>query len=142
MGLHLGRRILVKKEIVVVGAVITDQQKVLCALRGEQMALPGMWEFPGGKLEPGETDAQALVREINEELECQVCIGERITSTRHEYNFGFVTLTTYYAQVVSGTPSTTEHAELRWVAAAELDQLNWAPADIPAVELIMSELAR
>lgn len=131
-----------KKEIVVVGAVITDQQKVLCALRGEQMALPGMWEFPGGKLEAGETDAQALVREINEELECQVSIGERITSTRHEYTFGFVTLTTYYAKIESGNPITTEHAELRWVAATELDQLNWAPADIPAVELIMSEIVR
>lgn len=131
-----------KKEIVVVGAVITDQQMVLCARRGEQMALPGMWEFPGGKLEPGESDAQALVREINEELECEVEIGGRITSTRHEYDFGFVTLTTYFAKIVSGTPITTEHAELRWVPAAELNILDWAPADIPAVELIMNEPVR
>ena len=131
-----------KKEIVVVGAVITDQEMVLCALRGEQMALPGMWEFPGGKLEAGETDAQALVREITEELECQVEIGEQITSTRHEYDFGFVTLTTYFAKILSGTPNTTEHAELRWVPAAELNVLDWAPADIPAVELIMSGLVQ
>lgn len=131
-----------KREIVVVGAVITDQKMVLCALRGEQMALPGMWEFPGGKLEAGETDAQALVREINEELECQVEIGERITSTRHEYDFGFVTLTTYFARIVAGTPITTEHAELRWVPATELNSLDWAPADIPAVELIMGELVQ
>lgn len=130
-----------KKEIVVVGAVITDGQLVLCAQRGADMALPGMWEFPGGKLEQDETDQQALVREIAEELECEIQVGERITTTRHEYDFGFVTLTTYYATVTTGTPVTTEHAELRWVEASNLDSLEWAPADIPAIELIKKNLA-
>ncbi|XBH22650.1 (deoxy)nucleoside triphosphate pyrophosphohydrolase [Jonesiaceae bacterium BS-20] len=130
-----------KKEIVVVGAVITDGKLVLCAQRGSDMALPGMWEFPGGKLEQGETDQQALVREIAEELECEIQVGNRITTTRYEYDFGFVTLTTYYATVTTRSPVTTEHAELRWVEAPSLDALEWAPADIPAVELIKRELA-
>lgn len=130
-----------KKEIVVVGAVITNGSLVLCAQRGADMALPGMWEFPGGKLEQDETDQQALIREITEELACKIDVGEKITTTRHEYAFGFVTLTTYYATIVSGDPVTTEHEELRWVDASVLDSLDWAPADIPAVEQIKIDLS-
>lgn len=102
------------------------------------MSLPGMWEFPGGKIEPGESPREALVREMKEELLCTVEIGEQVETTRHEYDFGFVTLTTFYATLIDGEPQLTEHSEIRWIDAADLDSVEWAPADIPAVETIMA----
>ncbi|MEH6781275.1 MAG: (deoxy)nucleoside triphosphate pyrophosphohydrolase [Rhodoglobus sp.] len=125
-----------KKQIDVVGAVIVRDDLVLCAQRGPGGALPGMWEFPGGKIEAGETARDALAREITEELECEVAVGELITTTTHEYDFGIVVLTTFYCELLSGTPVLTEHAEVVWLSPAELSALEWAPADIPAVELI------
>lgn len=127
-----------KKEINVVGAVVTNDGKILSAQRSESMSLPGMWEFPGGKIEPGETPRAALVREMQEELLCTVEIGDQVASTRYEYDFGFVTLTTFYATLVDGEPRLTEHSEIRWIDAADLDSVEWAPADVPAVETIMA----
>ncbi|ACZ32080.1 NUDIX hydrolase [Xylanimonas cellulosilytica DSM 15894] len=130
-----------KKQINVVGAVVIDQGLILCAQRGPQGSLAGMWEFPGGKIEPGESPREALKREINEELRCVVEVGERVETTSHEYDFGVVTLTTHYCELVSGTPTLTEHSDVRWLPPAELDTLRWAPADIPAVEKIQADLA-
>lgn len=127
-----------KKEIDVVGAVVTNEGKILSAQRSRSMSLPGLWEFPGGKIEPGETPRAALVREMQEELLCTVEIGDEVASTRHEYDFGFVTLTTFYATLVEGEPQLTEHSEIRWIDAVDLDSVEWAPADIPAVETIMA----
>jgi 8-oxo-dGTP diphosphatase len=126
----------VKKQINVVGAVIVREGLILCAQRGPTGALPGMWEFPGGKIEAGETPHDALAREITEELECEVAVGELITTTTHEYDFGVVVLTTFYCELLSGTPVLTEHAEVVWLSPGELNSLEWAPADIRAVELI------
>lgn len=125
-----------KKQISVVGAVIVREGLILCAQRGPGGDLPGMWEFPGGKIEAGETPHDALAREIAEELECEVAVGELITTTTHEYDFGIIVLTTFYCELLSGTPVLTEHSEVRWLSRAELSALGWAPADIPAVELI------
>jgi 8-oxo-dGTP diphosphatase len=125
-----------KKQINVVGAVIIKDGVVLCAQRGPNGSLGGMWEFPGGKIEPGESSRQALEREIIEELECQVKVGEEVTTTRHEYDFGVVTLTTFYCELIEGFPVLTEHEEVRWLLPSELDSVTWAPADIPAVEII------
>ncbi|WP_231444674.1 (deoxy)nucleoside triphosphate pyrophosphohydrolase [Brevibacterium zhoupengii] len=130
-----------KKEINVVGAVVVDRGKILSAQRSESMSLPGMWEFPGGKIEPGETPRAALVREMQEELLCTVEIGDEVATTRYEYDFGFVTLTTFYAILVDGEPQLTEHSEIRWIDAADLNSVEWAPADVPAVETIMAAYA-
>lgn len=100
-----------------------------------------MWEFPGGKIELGESPREALQREIDEELLCQVSVGEEVVATTHEYEFGVVTLTTFYCALVEGTPELTEHAAVKWLEPADLLNLEWAPADLPAVERIQLDLA-
>jgi 8-oxo-dGTP diphosphatase len=131
----------VKKQIDVVGAVIIRDGLVLCAQRGADGALAGKWEFPGGKIEAGESARQALEREIIEELNCVVQVGEEVTTTRHEYDFGMVRLTTFYCVLVDGTPTLSEHAAVKWLAPSDILTLEWAPADVPAVEQIQRELA-
>ena len=122
----------------VVGAVIVKHGLVLCARRGPGGPLGGLWEFPGGKVEPGETPQEALEREIVEELGCRVRVGAEIATTRHEYDFATIILTTHYCELVAGDPQATEHAELRWIAPRQLGAVEWAPADVPAVERIRS----
>jgi 8-oxo-dGTP diphosphatase len=126
----------VKKQINVVGAVIRRDDTILCAQRGQDASLPGLWEFPGGKIEPGETPREALQREIIEELDCRVEVGAEVTTTTYEYSFGTVRLTTFYCQLVGGTPVLSEHAAVRWLHPSTLHTLEWAPADLPAVEII------
>lgn len=129
-----------KKRINVTGAVLTDGDKVLAARRGPGKALPGFWEFPGGKIEAGETPEESLARELEEELLCQAAVGDFITTTEYEYDFGIVVLSTYFCTLLEGEPQLTEHEEIRWVPAAELHTLTWAPADIPAVKIIAEQL--
>lgn len=126
-----------KKSIDVVGAVIMSDHQVLCAQRATG-PLAGMWEFPGGKVETNETPAEALEREVTEELRCEISVGDRITTTRHAYDFALITLTTFYCQLLEGDPELTEHQAVRWLPAEDLSQLDWAPADIPAVQLIQA----
>ena len=123
------------------GAVLTRGSTVLAAQRGPGMSLPNRWEFPGGKIEAGESAEEALRRELEEELLCAARIGQLIGTTEHEYDFGVVVLTTYYCSLVGQEPRLTEHSEIRWVPAADLDQLEWAPADVPAVMRVMTDLS-
>jgi 8-oxo-dGTP diphosphatase len=114
---------------------------VLCAQRGDEGQLAGLWEFPGGKVEPGESQQAALAREITEELGCTIEVGPEVTTTTHAYEFGNVTLTTFYCRLVSGTPTATEHAAILWLSPRELDSIPWAPADVPAIAKIQADLA-
>ncbi|SHG55976.1 (deoxy)nucleoside triphosphate pyrophosphohydrolase [Ornithinibacillus halophilus] len=123
-----------KKDIHVVGAVIKENNKILCAQRGPSKTLAYKWEFPGGKIEKGETPQEALKREINEEMNCTIEIGEMVEHTVYEYDFGIVHLTTYLCDLVKGTPKLTEHVSIKWLPPKELTTLDWAPADIPAIE--------
>lgn len=126
-----------KKTIQVVGAVIHKNNKILCAKRPADKSLANYWEFPGGKIELGETDREALEREIQEELRCDIKVHDKIITTVHEYDFGIISLTTFDCELIEGLPTLTEHQEIKWLEASQLDQLEWAPADIPAVEKIM-----
>lgn len=126
--------------IKVVGAVIEKEGSIFCAKRGPGKALAGLWEFPGGKLEDDETVEEALVREMKEEFSCRILVKEELLTIQHLYDFGIVELTTLLCELHEGEPRLLEHAEMRWVKISELPKLDWAPADIPTVELLMQRL--
>jgi 8-oxo-dGTP diphosphatase len=117
----------------VVGAVIVEAGRVFCTQRGTG-PLAGLWEFPGGKVEPGETAREALAREIREELGCSIDAGQEVARTTYRYPFGDVTLTTFLCTIRTGSPRLSEHTDARWLLPDELTSLDWAPADLPAVE--------
>ena len=125
------------KRINVVGAVIVDSTSghILCAQRGKG-SLAGLWEFPGGKIEEGESPQAALEREINEELLCSISVGDFIVTTEHDYDFGTVILTTFLCTLEEGQPRLTEHMEVLWLPPEDMMTLDWAPADVPAVKLL------
>ena len=124
----------------VVGAIIVKDGMVLTVQRGPGKALPGKWEFPGGKIEPNESPEHALARELSEELLCDATVGDFVTTTEFEYSFGTVVLSTYFCELGSAPPQLTEHSDMLWLPPEDLHSLDWAPADIPAVELIQEKL--
>lgn len=124
-----------KKIIKVVGAILIKEGRILCAQRGGEKSLPFLWEFPGGKIEQGESPHQALIRELSEELLIEVDLEATIfDAVSYEYDFGVVNLTTIIGKLKSGEPVLTEHQEIRWLSPAELFEVEWAPADIPIVK--------
>lgn len=127
-------------KIEVVAAAIINNQQVLAMQRSDVMTLSGFWEFPGGKIEDGESEQEALIREIKEELTVDIEIIEYINQYSYEYDFGIVSLKVYTAQIVSGTISLIEHSDKKWLKATDLLNLNWAPVDIPAVEILAKKL--
>jgi len=130
----------VARQIGVVGAVVIRNGLVLCAKRGKHGSLPGLWEFPGGKIERGELPSGALIREIKEELAVSIAVGDEIVTTTHEYEFGVVSLTTFYCTLLAGAPVPLEHAEIAWLGPADLMTVQWAPADIPAVQRVQADI--
>ncbi|TDM04611.1 (deoxy)nucleoside triphosphate pyrophosphohydrolase [Macrococcus carouselicus] len=126
-----------KKYIKVVGAIILKNDKILCAQRSESMSLPLLWEFPGGKIELDESPEDALVRELKEEMNCDIEVLDKVVTTVHEYDFATIELTTFYSRLISDSINLAEHKQIKWLSAHELHLLEWAPADIPAVKKIM-----
>jgi 8-oxo-dGTP diphosphatase len=126
---------------VVVGAAILDGDppgcRVLVAQRAEPPHLAGLWEFPGGKVEPGESDVEALVRECREELDVGIEVGPRLGpdlvlhGSRGEW-----VLRVWVARIVSGDVRLVEHSDARWLSANELDDVPWIEADAPLVEAL------
>lgn len=129
-----------KKQIKVVAAVIENEyEEILCALRSSTMTMPNMWEFPGGKVEADEELHTAIQREIQEELGCRIEPDELHNEYIHEYEAFNIQLITIKCRLVDGTPVPREHAKLLWLRREHLTSLVWAPADIPAVELLRKE---
>lgn len=126
-----------KKQINVVGAAFIENGKVLATKRNDDRILGTLWEFPGGKIEPGETPQQALKRELTEEFNDTITVGEQVAETSsHEYDFGTVNLTVYYAQFVTHHFDLIAHSKVTWMTQEELSDVSWADADQAAVAAI------
>lgn len=113
----------------VVAALIWDNGRFLICRRPAHKARGLLWEFAGGKVEPGETKRQALVRECREELAVTLSVGEVFMEVDHVYPDLHVHLTLYHAAIRAGTPQLLEHTELRWITAKEIPQYSFCPAD-------------
>ena len=131
-----------KKHLQVVGAVIVQGGKVLAAKRGESKYpyVAHKYEFVGGKIEAGESEESALVREVREELKADVRVLSPFLKMHHEYPDFCITLYTVLCEFLSGF-TCTEHEALRFLSADELHEEEWAPADVPAVQKL-KELLR
>jgi len=128
-------------QLVVVGAAIVRAGRVLAARRAEPRDGAGRWELPGGKVDPGESDEQALVRECAEELGVTIDVGARIGPQLPIPQIDGV-LRLYLARVTAGEPQALEHSALRWVGPAELAELDWLPTDLEAVAAVQAHLHR
>ena len=130
---------------VVVGAAIIDltgpRPRLLAAQRADPPALAGYWELPGGKVEAGETDEEALVRECAEELGVVIDLRGRVGSDLPIAVTGGGILRVWVARIVSGELSSMEHSELRWLTADELDDVAWLPADLALLPPLSAILA-
>ena len=122
----------------VAAALIWDGDRFLACQRPANKARGLLWEFVGGKVEPGETREQALIRECREELVVTVRVGDIFMEVTHEYPDLTVHLTLFHAAIADGTPQMLEHNDLRWVTIEEMDELAFCPAD----EVILDELRR
>lgn len=120
----------------VVAALIWDGKKFMICQRPEYKARGLMWEFVGGKVEPGETKEQALVRECREELDITVSVGEVFMEVVHEYPDLTVHLTLFHAAIAEGVPKKLEHNDIRWITADEIPDYAFCPAD----EVILKKL--
>lgn len=129
------------KRIEVVGAVLVHDGRVFAAKRGPGKSMAGYWEFPGGKVEAGETPEDALARELREELQIEVAVGEFLVTATHEADTAVIELSTYLCTIIKDVPVLTEHEESRWLPVSELCDVEWAPADIPTVELLQERFA-
>jgi len=123
------------KAIRVAAAVIRDGDRIFATQRGYGPWKDG-WEFPGGKIEPGETPQQALAREIREELDTEIAVGEKVTQVEYDYPEFHLSMGCYYCAVLSGSLTLKEHESAKWLRMEELGTVDWLPADREAVEAI------
>ena len=124
-----------RKHIEVVAAIIQKGNAILATQRGYGDLKDG-WEFPGGKLEEGESPEEALIREIYEELNSKIEIISFVNEASYDYDFGTVVMNTFHAKLVCGNLDLLEHQDSVWLEPSRLKTLNWAPVDRPAVELL------
>jgi 8-oxo-dGTP diphosphatase len=120
----------------VVAALIRDGGRVLMSRRRADQPMPLLWEFPGGKVEPGEHPEIALVREVREELGCEVTVERIFEVVFHAYPEFDLVMLVYAARIVTGTPRALEVAEVDWIEAARLPTLDLLPADYPLAEAL------
>ena len=127
------------KTIRVAAAVIRSEDKIFAAARGYG-EFKGGWEFPGGKIESGETPQEALKREIMAELETEISVGELIDTIEYDYPEFHLSMDCFWCEILSGNLVLKEAEDARWLAADELDSVAWLPADVTLIEKIKVQL--
>lgn len=128
-----------RKTIKVVAAIITKDNKIFATQRGYGDFKDG-WEFPGGKVEPGEKPEDAIVREIKEELGADIRVTGFLTTVEHDYPQFHLSMDCFWAELKNGTEMTLlEHEAAKWLVLDELDSVDWLPADVKVVESIMKQ---
>jgi len=124
------------KIVKVVAAIITKDNKIFATQRGYGDFKDG-WEFPGGKVEPGESPEEAIVREIKEELGADIIVTGFLTTVEHDYPEFHLSMDCFWAELADGTEMTLlEHKAAKWLILDEIDSIDWLPADVKVVEAI------
>jgi 8-oxo-dGTP diphosphatase len=123
------------KTVKVVAAVIRNEDRIFATQRGYGEFKDG-WEFPGGKVEPGETPQEALIREIREELETEIKVGDFITTVEYDYPTFHLSMDCFWAEVLSGDLILKEHEAAKWLTRKNLNSVDWLPADLGLIELL------
>ena len=121
----------------VTAAILEKDGKILIAKRktGDDL-FAGLWEFPGGKVEKGETPKKCMARELREELDIEVEVGELVTSNKHKYPHGIFELLAYRVKHISGEMVLNDHEEMKWVTADEMPRFEFPPADLPIIKYL------
>lgn len=127
------------KIVRVVAAVIRDGDRIFATARGYG-EYKGWWEFPGGKIEAGETPEEALVREIHEELDTEIRVGELIDTIEYDYPTFHLSMDCFWAEVVAGRLVLKEAEDARWLTKETLESVQWLPADQTIIDAIYREL--
>ena len=127
------------KTVRVVAAVIRKDNKIFATQRGYGEFKDG-WEFPGGKIEDGETPEQALAREIKEELDTEIQVGKLIDTIEYDYPKFHLSMDCFWCEIMQGGLELKEHEAARWLSKEELYSVDWLPADVGVVEKIKKEL--
>lgn len=127
------------KEIKVVAAIIQKENKILATKRGYGEFI-NMWEFPGGKIESGETKKQALVREIKEELNIEINVDKFALDIEYQYPNFYLFMSCFMCSIKEGSIELLEHNDGKWITKKELNTLNWLPADIDAVNYLKENM--
>lgn len=128
------------RTIYVVAAIIRRGDKIFATRRGYGK-FKGFWEFPGGKVESGEASKEALVREIEEELDTKISVGEQVACVEYDYPDFHLSMECFFAEVISGELVLKEHEAARWLAGGELSSVEWLPADLGLVERLKEILS-
>jgi 8-oxo-dGTP diphosphatase len=127
------------KHIHVTCAIIEQDGLILAAQRSATMSMPLKWEFPGGKIDPGETPEECLQRELLEELGIHVCVAKKFPISTHNYPNFAITLYPFACTITSGGIVLHEHTAISWLPPTELLSLDWAEADVPVIESYLAE---
>ena len=127
------------KVIRVVAAIIRDGDKIFATQRGHG-EFKGGWEFPGGKIEAGETPEEALVREVREELDTEIKVGELVETVEYDYPTFHLSMDCFWAEVVSGDLVLKEHEAAKWLTKDELGSVEWLPADVGLIERLKERM--